>query len=100
MPGVAVYTVRLQPLPSVVTTLPCLGLSLLTPSRSSELPYEYTSAPAVVGASATPLGPPKPGTVGSTLPASAGSIFTRARSLKAHVSAFDSCLPCMVIQEL
>jgi len=39
-PGVAVSTLWLQPLPSFCTTIPCFGLSLATPPRSSELPYE------------------------------------------------------------
>lgn len=63
MPGVTVYPVRLQPLPSVVTTTPRLGLSCVMPKRSDELPYEYTSAPVAEGPP-MPVGPPKPGTDG------------------------------------
>src|SRR5215208_3370640 len=79
--------------------MPFLGLSWVMPKRSDELPYEYTSAP-VAEAPPTPVGPPKPGTEGLTLPTSAGSIFTSARSLYAQVSAFDSPLACIVSHEL
>ena len=40
IPGVAVYTVWFQPPPVFWARTPCLGLSLVTPPRSEELPYE------------------------------------------------------------
>ena len=79
--------------------MPCLGLSWVTPKRSEELPYEYTSSP-VAEAPPTPVGPPKPGTDGLTLPTSAGSIFTSARSLYAQVSGSLSPFACIVTHEL
>ena len=39
-PGVTVYALWLQPLPWFWTIIPCFGLSLVTPPRSYELPYE------------------------------------------------------------
>ena len=60
--------------------MPCFGLSWVTPRRSDELPYENTWSP-VADAPPTPVGPPKPGTDGLTLPTSAGSILTSAKSL-------------------
>ena len=76
-----------------------MGLSWVMPSRSDELPYEKTWSP-VAEAPPTPTGPPKPGTDGLTLPTSAGSILTSARSLYAQVSAFASPLACIVSHEL
>ena len=40
MPGVTVSTVRLHPPPATSTTVPCFGLSCVTPRRTLELPYE------------------------------------------------------------
>jgi hypothetical protein len=47
-----------------------------------------------------PVGPPKNGTLGLTLPRSAGSILTSARSLKSQVLASFSPFLAMVIHEL
>src|SRR5215216_3468898 len=80
MPGVRVYALWLQPLPSLATIVPCFGLSLVAPPRSEELPYEYTVNPRPP-TEPTPVGPPKPGTDGLTFGTSAGSSLTSARSL-------------------
>src|SRR5919108_748963 len=45
-------------------------------------------------------GPPQWGTDGFTLPTSAGSIRTRAKSLEAHALGSVSPAACMAIQEL
>ena len=47
-----------------------------------------------------PVGPPQNGIVGLTLPASAGSTLTSARSLKSQVFASLSPACCIVIHEL
>src|SRR4051794_14611705 len=99
MPGDAVATSWLHPLPAFCTTTPCFGLSWLTPPRSSELPYEYTLDPRPP-TDPTPVGPPQNGTEGLTLPTSAGSSFTSARSLNWQVSASLSPFACMVSHEL
>ena len=50
------------------------------PARSDELPYESTFAP-VVDRVGQPVGPPQNGIDGLTLPWSAGSSRTSAKSL-------------------
>src|SRR3954447_859408 len=80
IPGVRVYALWLQPLPSLATMTPCFGLSFVTPARSDELPYEYTVDPRPP-TDPTPVGPPNPGTDGLVLATSAGSSLTSARSL-------------------
>src|SRR6476469_6309987 len=99
MPGETVATSWLHPLPSFWTTVPCFGLSFVTPPRSSELPYEYTVEPNPP-TPPTPVGPPNPGTDGLTFGTSAGSSFTNARSLNWQVSGLPSFPACIVSHEL
>src|SRR5215213_1067591 len=99
IPGVRVYALWLQPLPALATMTPRFGLSLVTPPRSEELPYEYTFDPSPPTLP-TPVGPPYPGTEGLLLATSAGSSFTRARSLYAQASGSVSPFCCIVTHEL
>ena len=92
MPGRDRVDRRLQPLPSLWTTMPCFGLSFVTPCAA-------TSCRTSRRCRRSPRrrrrrsGPPKPGTDGFTWPTSAGSILTSARSLYAQVSGLVSPWP-------
>jgi hypothetical protein len=84
----------------VAEATPCFGLSWVTPPRKLELPYEYTFSPAAVPFASMPLGPPRNGIDGLTLPKSAGFNRTNARSLKAHVSGLVSPAASIASHEL
>src|SRR5262245_26482125 len=99
MPGVAVYTSWLQPLPLSPRLTPFMGLNWLTPPRRLEFPYEYTFSPVVVPLVSMPFGPPQNGIDGLTFPKSAGSSRIRAKSLNAHASGFVSPAACIVSHE-
>src|SRR5579872_2303691 len=80
--------------------IPTAGLSGSRPWRSVEFWYVYTGDPAAGPAPASPSGPPKTGTVGSTL--SPGSTWISARSLYWQAVVEGSAMPafCMASQEL
>src|SRR5947207_14800465 len=80
--------------------MPSFGLSSVMPSRSEELPYEYTVDPSGAPAVLMPVGPPQCGIDGLTLPTSAGDNSTRPRSLLLHTFGSVSPAACMASHEL
>ena len=100
MPGVRVATMWLQPSPSFWISDALLGAELGDAAAQLRVAVGVDGRARGRRASPTPVGPPKPGTEGLTLPTSAGSILISARSLYSQVSGLDSWLACIVSQEL